>query len=105
MATGFFCTRCGADDLALWEMQPYADHCKSCHSIYDMDRTKVVEPKEAPQAVVVEKKLGGKIGVQCPHESCGHKVLRPANHFHRANQLERCPKCMKHYRVRRRSAK
>jgi hypothetical protein len=96
---------CGADDVPYDHMQPGTSHCRNCHGIYDLDRFVEVDPKQIRQAVVVEKKLGGKIGVQCPHEDCGYKILRPEGHFHRANQLERCPKCMKHYRVRRRSAK
>ena len=78
--------------------------CDNCWATLDMDRFKEVRPAkgEAPVAPIV-KLSGGGFGVLCPH--CDHKVQRGPYYFHRAEQTERCPACMAHYRVRTGDAK
>ena len=95
------CSRCG-DPTAPAYMQPRKTWCRSCHQIDDVDRH---VPIDAPRAARVEKLLGNRIGVQCPYEACGHKVSRGRSYYTKRKQLERCPKCMNHYYVRKERAK
>lgn len=97
---GLVCSKCG-EETPYALMQPGKTWCQHCHQTDDVDRHKEIDPKMIPHAIRVEKKLGDKIGVQCPYEECGYKILRPRNYFTKPKQLERCPKCMGHYYVRR----
>jgi len=83
-------------------MQPRKTWCRVCHQTDDLDRH---TPVNIPNAATVEKLLNDKIGVQCPFKGCGHKVLRSRSYFTKRKQLERCPRCMSHYYVRKERAK
>lgn len=98
--TAPMCSVCG-DETPFPLMQPNTTHCKDCHQYYDMDRHQEIDPSKIADAQVVTKLLSGKIGVECPHRGCRHKIMRSQSYFHRDPQLERCPKCMKHYFVRK----
>ena len=95
------CARCG-DPTPSALMQPGKQWCRVCHQTDDLDRH---APADIPFALRVEKLLNDKIGVQCPYKGCGHKVQRNRGYFTKRKQLERCPRCLGHYYVRKGGAK
>lgn len=100
MTTRPICSKCGEETPSCF-MQPGKTWCKSCHKIEDVDRHREINPADIPDAKVVVQLLSGKLGVECPHDKCGHKIMRSSNYFYKEKQLERCPKCMKHYFVKK----
>ena len=92
------CHKCGEDQAPCF-FNKSGTICDDCWETFDMDRFREKRPSKngAPAAVCVRLVSG--IGVICPH--CDHKVMRSNSYFHRASQVERCPKCMEHYTVKK----
>lgn len=98
------CHKCGPDvPQALFNKS--GTICDDCWETHDMGRFEEKRPPKgaAPVAPAVKLSTPGRIGILCPH--CDHKVERHLSYFHRAEQTERCPKCMEHYIVRPKEAK
>lgn len=98
------CHKCGEETLPAF-FNHSGTICDDCWAILDMDRFREARPPkgEAPVAPIVKLSNDRGFGILCPH--CDHKVERRTGYFHRAEQVERCPKCMEHYRVKTRNAK
>jgi len=92
------CSKCGEETPANLFTHS-GTICDDCWAVHDMDRFREVRPKTDSVPVAKCAKLTTGIGVLCPH--CDHKVMRKNGYFHKQTQIERCPKCMNHYKVKK----
>jgi hypothetical protein len=98
------CHKCG-EPTAACHFEYSATICNFCWRDLDLGRYEEIPPTKGsiPQAPVIKLSTPGKLGIKCPH--CSYNIERFEGYFSADNQLERCPRCMEHYKVRKGDAK